>query len=155
MDEHRDKGVAVRDRAGLRGVEFEFLNGTFHLKVSGEDTNGGVCIYDTWRHQPGGPPLHVHEAQNEWFFVTEGEFDIRIGNDIHHLAAGDSVLGPVGIPHCFRNTTPTGRLMVMFQPAGTMEAFFTEGAALGPLTPQTFAALSGRHGMRVVGPPLG
>jgi hypothetical protein len=36
-----------------------------------------------------------------------------------------------------------------------MEAFFAEGAMQSPLTPAQFSELSSRHGMTVVGPPLG
>lgn len=153
------KGLAtpavVRADAALDDHSFGFLNGTFHLKVSGASTGGGLCIYDTIRSEPGGPPQHIHAAQDEWFLVTEGEFDIKVGDALHHLLPGDSLLALRGIPHAFRNTTRTGRILVAFQPAGTMEAFFVEGSNLNPLTPAAFAELSARHGMRVVGPPLG
>ena len=145
----------VQKDKDLHGSPFAFLNGAFHLKVSGADTAGGLCIYDTIRHEPGGPPLHVHSDQDEWFFVTEGTFDIRVGDVVHSLGPGDSILGPRGIPHAFRNSSRTGRIMVVFQPAGTMQAFFEEGSTFSPMTPQIFAELSSRHGMKVVGPPLG
>lgn len=145
----------VRANEGRDGDSFAFLNGAFHLKVSAADSGGGLCIFDTIRHTPGGPPLHVHHAQDEWFFVTEGIFDVCIGEEIHRLHAGDSIFAPRGIRHAFRNISPTGRLMVAFQPAGSMEAFFAEGSARGPLDPAAFAELSARHGMTVVGPPLG
>ena len=145
----------VRGDSALDGQSFGFLNGMFHLKVSGASTGGGLCIYDTVRSEPGGPPLHVHAAQDEWFLVTEGEFQIKVGDVLHNLKPGDSLLAPRGIPHAFRNTSREGRIMVAFQPAGTMEAFFVEGSKLSPLTPAAFAELSAQHGMRVVGPPLG
>lgn len=136
------------------GQPFHFLNGRFDCKVSADDTQGGLCIFDTIRSEPGGPPMHVHAAQNEWFCVTEGQFDVQVGDVRHHLEPGDSILGPKGVPHAFANTSETGRLLVIFQPAGTMEAFFSAGSAKGPMTPQEFAALSALHGMTVVGPPL-
>ncbi|MEP7240637.1 MAG: cupin domain-containing protein [Devosia sp.] len=137
------------------GQSFRFLNGRFDRKVSSDQTSGGMCIFDTIRTEPGGPPLHVHAAQDEWFSVTEGEFDVRVGDETFHLLPGDSILGPRGIPHAFANTTPTGRITIIFQPAGSMEAFFAAGSQKGrPLTPPEFAALSAEHGMQVVGPPL-
>ncbi len=133
---------------------FAFLNGEFHLKVSSADTGGRATVFDTIRHSPGGPPLHLHHDQDEWFYVTEGKFDIRVGDNVFSLAPGDSVLAPKGIPHSFRNTSQTGRLMVTFLPAGTMEEFFAAGSAAGQMSPPEFAKLFELHGMQVVGPPL-
>lgn len=147
-------GGLVRKDADRFGRSIRFLNGRFDLKLAGSDTEGGMCIFDTIRTERGGPPLHLHDAQDEWFFVTEGAFDVRIGGTTHRLEAGDSVFGPRGVPHAFANITETGRLVVLFQPAGTMEAFFAAGSAHGPLSPPEFAALSALHGMTVVGPPL-
>jgi mannose-6-phosphate isomerase-like protein (cupin superfamily) len=145
---------AVRQSEGLGKRPITFLNGTFLLKVSSAQTSGALCIFDTIRSAPGGPPLHIHHEQEEWFLVSEGFFDFRIGETLHHLGPGDSILGPRGVPHAFRTKSQTGRMLIAFQPAGSMEAFFEEGSALRPLTPTAFAELSARHGMTVVGPPL-
>lgn len=136
------------------GSPFHFLNGRFDRKVSSAHTNGALCIFDTVRSEPGGPPLHVHADQDEWFYVTDGAFEVRVGDEIHQLGPGDSILGPRGIPHAFANTSPTGRIMVIFTPAGSMEAFFQAGSAKGAMSAAEFAALSAEHGMTVVGPPL-
>ena len=136
------------------GQSFRFLNGRFDRKVSSDQTAGGLCIFDTVRTERGGPPLHLHHEQDEWFFVTDGEFDVRVGDQTFHLQRGDSILGPRGVPHAFANTTPTGRIVVVFQPAGSMEEFFAAGSAKGPMSPAEFADLSAAHGMQVVGLPL-
>lgn len=146
--------MAVRRDADRFGDPFHFLNGRFDLKVSSAETGGALCIFDTVRSERGGPPLHVHAAQDEWFLVLEGSFDVRVGPETHRLGPGDSILGPRGVPHAFANVSETGRLVVLFQPALSMEAFFREGSARGKMTPQGFAALSADHGMTVVGPPL-
>jgi mannose-6-phosphate isomerase-like protein (cupin superfamily) len=146
--------LPVREGEDLGDAPFRFLNGEFHRKVSGSQTGGALCVFDTIRTQQGDPALHVHHEQDEWFFVTEGEFIVAVGGVRHRLRPGDSILGPRGVPHAFRNTTETGRIVVAFAPAGTMEAFFEEGAAINPMTPGAFAELSSRHGMTVVGPPL-
>ncbi|MCX5493248.1 cupin domain-containing protein [Kaistia dalseonensis] len=114
-----------------------------------------MCAFDTLRFERGGPPLHIHHDQDEWFFVREGEFLFQVGTERFRLGPGDSILGPRGVPHAFANWSPTGRLMVLFQPAGLMEAFFRAGSAIGKaMTPERFATLSREHGMEVVGPPL-
>lgn len=46
-------------------------------------------------------------------------------------------------------------MVVAFTPAGTMEAFFGEASALAGMgAADEIAALFGRHGMTVTGPPL-
>lgn len=135
------------------GAPFRFLNGRFDTKVSAEETGGQLCIFDTFRTEPGGPPLHVHHAQDEWFFVMGGEFEFQLGEARLKLGPGDSLLGPRGVPHCFANTSKTGHLLIVFQPAGMMTEFFRKGAAR-KMTPEEFARHSEEHGMTVVGPPL-
>ncbi|MBF9036318.1 cupin domain-containing protein [Rhodobacterales bacterium HKCCE2091] len=144
----------VRSGEDRRGAPFRFVNGQFDTKVSPDDTGGGLFVIDTWRTEPGGPPLHVHHDVDEWFCVLSGRFRIRIGGVDHELGPDDSVLGPRGLEHAFASLTPTARLLIAFTPAGSMEAFFREGAAAAPLSPADFAALSAAHGMTVTGPPL-
>ncbi|MDB5587571.1 MAG: Cupin 2 conserved barrel domain protein [Devosia sp.] len=141
--------LADQDRFGQ---PVTFLNGQFNTKVSGTDTGGALCMIDTVRTRRGGPPLHFHYEQDELFFVQEGDFRFLIGEELFDLKPGDFIFGPRRIPHAFANLSETGRLMVGFQPAGTMEAFFAAG--LRDPNSEAFRELSRAHGMEVVGPPL-
>ncbi|MCB1328182.1 MAG: cupin domain-containing protein [Maritimibacter sp.] len=147
-------GIMVAAETDRFSKPFEFLDAWFNVVLSGRDTGGAACAIDTNRRMRGGPPLHVHHAQDEWFFVREGEFEIVVGDTLHHLRAGDSLLAPRGIPHAFANSTETGRMLVTFFPAGEMEEFFHDAAAADRPTPPEMAAIFARHGMTVVGPPL-
>jgi mannose-6-phosphate isomerase-like protein (cupin superfamily) len=93
----------------------------FDCKLSGKDTAGNLCIYDTTRTGRGGPPLHVHFAQDEWFFVREGEYIFKVGDGIFHLKAGDSLLAPRNVPHAFSSLSARSVLIVAFQPTGTID----------------------------------
>lgn len=136
------------------GDPVRFLNGRFDCKVSGKDTGGLLCVFDTIRTERGGPGLHLHHDQDEWFYVAEGEFVFRIGETTHRLRAGDSVLGPRGVPHCFTNVTRTGRLVIAFTPAGTMEEFFRLGEKMrDPMSAEAIATAAA-HGMQQLGPAL-
>src|SRR5687768_3393881 len=59
-------------------------------KVSTADTEGDLYIFDTTRIKKGGPPLHFHFDQDEWWYVISGEFLIRVGDETWHANAGDS-----------------------------------------------------------------
>lgn len=156
MPQTEEQGRAMFVAAGEDrfGAPRHFLNGRFDCKVSGMDNGGALAIFDTFRAEPGGPGEHFHYEQDEWFFVVEGEFVFKIGGQFHRLKAGDSILGPRRVPHAFVNVSQTGRLVIAYQPAGQMEAFFAEGARQSPLTMESAGQLARAHGMEIVGPPL-
>ena len=139
--------------------ELLIMGGRFDLKVSGRDTGGDLCIYDTLREAKGGPALHRHHFQDEWFYVIRGEFIARVGDHTLSLHPGDSALAPRKIPHAFAKISEgEGQMLVLFQPAGSMEDFFKEMARFGreiqPNQEVVMKQLWAEHGMEVLGPPL-
>lgn len=152
------KGFKV-DGGKARQEELLIMGGQFDCKVSSKDTNGQLLIYDTVRDEKGGPALHYHHSQDEWFYVISGEFIIRVGDETFHLKPGDSAYGPRRIPHAFAKVSEgRGQMMVLFQPAGLMEDYFKQAARFGSHVPKGQEAwlhqLFRTHGMEVVGPPL-
>jgi mannose-6-phosphate isomerase-like protein (cupin superfamily) len=113
-----DRYQGQRTVFGARGVD---------TKVSTLDTNGGLCIFEFTDTQKGGPARHFHHEQEEWFYIIEGEYIIEIGVERYELGPGDSVLAPRKVPHVWAHVGEgTGRLLIVFQPAGRMEMFFEE-----------------------------
>ena len=53
----------------------------FECKLSGRDTSGDYCVYDTVRSVKGGPPLHIHRDQDDVTSVTR--VSERIGRTSH------------------------------------------------------------------------
>lgn len=159
-----DKGRAKKGskvEAGKDRFQEELLimGGQFDCKVSAKDTNGDWCIYDTYRQEKGGPALHLHHSQDEWFYIIKGEFIVKIGEDMLHLKAGDSAFAPRKIPHAFAKTNEgEAQMLVLFQPAGSMEDFFKQMSKLGKTIAKDqehlVKDLWRTHGMEVVGPPL-
>ncbi len=153
------KGFKVEANKDRYLEDLHIMGGKFDCKVSSKDSDGDLCIYDTIREEKGGPALHIHHKQDEWFYVIKGEFIVKVGEDTYQLKAGDSAFAPRKIPHAFALTSEgEGQLLVLFQPAGAMEAFFHEVARLGKDVPKSqdkaFKDLWKRHGMEIVGPPL-
>jgi mannose-6-phosphate isomerase-like protein (cupin superfamily) len=147
--------VFVKADTDRYNVPFRFLDGIFHVKLSGKDTEGRCVIFDTLRPDKVGPALHFHTDCDEWFFVREGEFKFQVGEDTLRLKPGDSLLAPRGVKHAFVKVSEgVARLIVMFQPAATMEEFFRTGAASPNMSPAERRALSEKHGIKLVGEPL-
>ena len=153
------KGFRVGANEDRRQEELLLMGGRFYLKVSARDTAGGFCLYDTVRRSKGGPALHLHHFQDEWFYVLRGEFVVQVGEDTLRLRPGDSALAPRKLPHAFAKVSEEeGQMLILFQPAGGMEDFFHEMAKLGPGIPRNqerdLRELWERYGMEIVGPPL-
>jgi len=126
---------------------------TILFKTTPSETNGAALVIEHVGLRGGGPPVHFHLYQDEWFYVMEGQVMFQVADTRKTLTAGESVLGPRGIPHGF---CPVGgkpvRMLIAFTPAGKMEGFFRETAVPnGPkMTPEMFA----KYEMKYVGPPL-
>ncbi|MGH9439301.1 MAG: cupin domain-containing protein, partial [Terriglobia bacterium] len=71
------------------------------FKVATRETGGGMFVVEHPRLLPGGPPLHLHLSQEEWFYVMEGEVAFQVGDQKLHLRPGESVLAPRRVPHTF------------------------------------------------------
>ena len=153
------KGFKVEAGKDRYQEDLLVMGGQFDCKVSGKNTNGDLCIYDTVRQEKGGPALHLHHSQDEWFYVIKGEFIAKVGDEMFNLKAGDSAFAPRTIPHAFAKISEgDGQMLVLFQPAGSMEDFFKQMSKLGKNIPKDqehrLKELWAAHGMEIVGPPL-
>ena len=126
---------------------------TIAFKVVPHDSNGLLVLENTF-HAKGGPARHLHHDQDEWFYALESEFLFEVGHERFRLAPGDSLLAPRAIPHVWAHVGEgRGRILITFNPAGKMEAFFrevTKANAMPPQDPELWRA----HGMELLGPPL-
>ncbi|MGD0798852.1 MAG: cupin domain-containing protein [Acidobacteriaceae bacterium] len=126
---------------------------TILFKVLPRETSGNLFVIEHKDLGHGGPPVHLHLHQEEWFYVMEGEVLFQVGDTRHTLRAGESLLGPRGVPHGFAGVGENlAHMIIAFSPAGKMEAFFREAAV--PNGPKMDAALFARFDMQYVGPPL-
>jgi mannose-6-phosphate isomerase-like protein (cupin superfamily) len=154
-----EKGFKVSSGSDRFLEELDIMGGQFDCLVSSKDTGGDLCIYNTFRQEKGGPALHIHHNQDEWFFVIKGEFIVRVGDDLLKLKPGDSAFAPRKVAHAFAKINEDlAQMLVLFQPAGSMEEFFLQMSKLGSSIPKdqenTLKELWRSHGMEIVGPPL-
>ena len=80
---------------------FHFLDEKVTLLVSGEDTNGAYAVAHVVKPANQGPPLHLHEHEDETFYVKRGSMIFYVGEEIIEAKAGDYVFAPRGIQHRF------------------------------------------------------
>lgn len=123
------------------------------FKVAEADTKGALFMMEQHSNKPGGPPLHLHHDQDEFWYVVSGDYVFQVGSERYHAQAGDCLVGPRGIAHAYAFVgKSSGRVLIGFTPAGKMEEYFEL-----PRTPGAYvadAALYHTYGMELVGPPL-
>ena len=153
------KGFKVSSGEARYGIHYEMKGITLNvldIKISSKDTDGELAVFEQNGFTPkGGPPLHVHLYQDEFFYIVEGEYVFQVGNDKYQMKSGDTIFLPRNVQHAFAQLTETGKVIVSYMPAGKMEDFFrtTDSWTSPPLLAEiekTFAD----HDMKVVGPGL-
>jgi mannose-6-phosphate isomerase-like protein (cupin superfamily) len=152
------KGIMVANGTDRHSKPLSLFEGDkFYCKVSGKDTDGDLYIFDSTRLKEGGPPLHYHPDQDEWWYVISGEYLIKVGDELFHAKAGDCVFGPRGIPHTFAKIGDAeSKILMLFQPAGKMEAWFNQvhEGTIAKMTEEEKEAARRAHGFVNVGPSL-
>jgi quercetin dioxygenase-like cupin family protein len=153
--------VVIDDPSARTGDTIWMLNTWMRYVATAEDTNGQLAVVEQRCSPAGDPPRHVHEHEDETFYVLEGRLTATIGGDPPVTAGpGECVFLPRGTAHGLHAETPEVRGLVLVSPAG-FEQFF---AAIGepattselpePAAPDVPAvvAAAARYGVTILPP---
>jgi mannose-6-phosphate isomerase-like protein (cupin superfamily) len=136
------------------------LGSRYRYKAVGASTNGAYSLIEETLLDDEGPPLHVHDHDEEAFYVLDGRGVFVVGDERGELGPGDFVIVPRGAAHAIARAAGGDlRMLVVTSPAG-MEQFFVElqsreAAAGSPMGEDEVVALAAEFGTRTVGPPIG
>lgn len=150
------EGFVVRAGQSRFGVPTPFKGvNPNDLKVSARDTAGGLALFDYEGVERAGPSLHRHLAQDEVFYVIEGDFLFQLGEQKRLLHPGDTIFLPRQIQHSWVQRSARGRLLCWVQPAGQLEDFFVfMNQQKARLPADEMAAVYARYGLQGLGPGL-
>lgn len=147
--------VVVQPGRGRHDRDVFPLGNTHRNKAEGPDTGGAWALIEQ-EVTGSNPPLHVHEREDEAFYVLQGRLRITVGDEHVEGSAGSFVLAPRGVPHTYaRLPGEPLRLLVLVSPAG-LEGMFEEIAALPEeqqRDPGALGQVAARYGVQVLGPP--
>ncbi len=128
------------------------------IKVATADADGRLFVGEIMADSDArfGPPRHMHYEQDEWFYVTQGNFLIEVGGEQFDGKAGDSIFAPRMVTHTWASTgEEASRMVFTLTPAGPFESFARAASALGRLpTPEEANEIFESHQMKITGPPL-
>ena len=133
--------------SGPQGREGDFTE----LLATSDQTGGSLGMFRQTIAPKSGPPTHIHQTEDEFFYVVSGEFKVKLGDRILSAPAQSVMFVPRGTAHTFQNVgSEPGVLLVGVTPGG-FELMFKERQGVDA---ETNRALMKEHNMEVVGPPL-
>jgi quercetin dioxygenase-like cupin family protein len=118
--------TGVTRRKPGKGKQFHVLGDLISLKMSGDENGDAVSIFEIAVPPQGGPPQHSHLREDEAYYVIDGRFVFRTGDQETEADTGAFIHFPRGIEHGYKNVGDApGKLLAVFWPAG-IEHYFEE-----------------------------
>lgn len=130
------------------------------IKATAEQTRGLFALKESTSQRGSGPPLHVHEREDEACYVLDGEVTLFVGDEVISAPAGTWVYLPRRTPHSLRVDSEEARTLWLIVPGG-FESFFvelfpaaTDGSRHSNEQPdvERITAAAARYGVTVLGP---
>ncbi len=141
-----------------QGNTVSVLGDTYTFKAAAKDTGGAYGLWElTAPAAAAGPPPHIHEREDEAFYVLEGELMFQIGERAMRAAAGTFAFAPRGLVHKFSNPgAKPAKALVIVSPGG-FEKALEEMAQIAPRGDQPpdmekLLAIADKYGLKIVGP---
>jgi quercetin dioxygenase-like cupin family protein len=138
-----------------------FLANLARVHAHSDETSGAYGVVEITGAKGDMPPLHVHQNDDEAFYVLEGQLRLYVGDTVRDLSAGEFALAPRGLPHVYEVVSDTARWLGISN--GGFEKFVrevsvdAEEATLPPTVqgppPDELGAIAARHGIDLLGPP--
>ncbi|MDR5729516.1 MAG: cupin domain-containing protein [Terriglobia bacterium] len=95
--------------------------------LTSKQTGGALFMAEATVPPGCGNPPHIHDREDETFYLHQGTLSIQVGDKVLIASPGDVVQLPRGVMHCFQNTgNVNAKFLVVAAPAG-LEKFFEEG----------------------------
>ena len=88
------------------------------IRVTAEQTRGLLSIVEITEGPNAVAPLHVHQREDEGFWILEGEVTFEVGDETILAGPGDFAFGPRGIPHRYTVGDAGCRMLFVMTPGG-------------------------------------
>jgi quercetin dioxygenase-like cupin family protein len=99
----------------------------YTMKATKARTAGSLAFIEAIVPPGGGPIAHAHSAEDEAYYLLDGELEFLDGDRTFIAGPGDFVFIPRRRRHRFKNITgQTSKTLFLFTPAGP-EDLFVEG----------------------------
>ncbi len=110
-------------RAGL-GTTRAYMGGLQTFLVTSAESDNRLFFVEVQTRPGAEPPPHIHEEQDEVFYILEGEMEVHCGEQVRTARAGDAVFLPRQRAHAFYFLSSPLRFLASVLPGNGLERFF-------------------------------
>jgi mannose-6-phosphate isomerase-like protein (cupin superfamily) len=120
------------------------------VRITSQQTEGDYCVCEMTTMPGEGVSRHVHDRDEEFYYILEGAYEMQAGDERFTAEAGSLVVIPREVPHQFRNAGQVpARALMIFRPGGFDELGeeMRQAAAAGTLDAQRRQAIFTKWGV--------
>ena len=86
------------------------------------DTDGAFDLVESKMKKGTEPPPHIHDREDEFFYILAGEIKVFADGQVFTVAAGESVFLPKKIPHAYLIQSEECHVLALMTPGGFLNA---------------------------------
>lgn len=110
------------------GVRRWFFGGGVHVwKATEAETGGAFLLFEDQLEEGKETPLHTHPESDETMIVLSGEIVMHLDGAESRIGAGGIVTAPRGMPHAFKVTADSTRVLCLHTP-GRCQSFYWDAS---------------------------
>jgi len=133
----------------------EWRGTRFRIVETGRD--GAPSILRFRAPPRSGPPMHIHHAEDEIFYVLSGALEFSVAGRRLRRGPGEAAVVPRGVEHTYTvlGDAPCDHVVILTP--GGFEGYFAEMAERQLQVPDDLAEIDAcalRHNCEVTGPPI-
>jgi len=108
------------------GESLTVVGDVLTFKLTAADTGARFVLAEGLAAPGAGPPPHLHEREDELFYVLEGRMEFGLGATRHALGPGDAAWAPRNVVHAFKNVGEGPLRTIVIAAPTNFENFYRE-----------------------------
>lgn len=135
----------------------EWIGSRFRTVLSTDACEGRQALVEIVSDPNTGPPRHIHEKEDELFYLLSGAIEFWVEGETQIKTAGQSVFVPRGTNHTYRVVSDQPARFLTLHTPGGFDAFIAEVVGKNlqvPADMPEIAETAARYNCTFTGPPL-
>jgi len=95
-----------------------YMGSSMTFLAEGHETGGRFAMMECLAKSGNEPPPHLHEREDEWLYILEGEIEGHVDGATFRVGPGECLFLPKLKPHAWTILSERTRLLVLVAPAG-------------------------------------